>query len=105
PAPRTRTPPGGVSAAFPASARARTDVALRSGWPTCLAAARRAMMGVMGGLAWGRLAAVDMYGAAGTRRRRRLIRAEFVLGAAGGIGLGVWAAATAATAGLAAVRR
>jgi hypothetical protein len=46
-----------------------------------------------------RLAAVDMYGAAGTRRRRRLIRAEFVLGAVGGTGLGVWAAATAATAG------
>ena len=46
-----------------------------------------------------RLAAVDMYGAAGTQRRRRLIRAEFVLGAVGGIGLGAWAAATAATAG------
>jgi hypothetical protein len=46
-----------------------------------------------------RLAAVDMHGAAGTRRRRRLVRAEFVLGAAGGIGLGVWAAAAAATAG------
>jgi hypothetical protein len=46
-----------------------------------------------------RLAAVDMHGAAGTRRRRRLVRAEFVLGAAGGFGLGVWAAAAAATAG------
>jgi len=46
-----------------------------------------------------RLAAVDMHGAAGTRRRRRLIRAEFVLGAAGGVGLGVWAAVAAATVG------
>jgi hypothetical protein len=46
-----------------------------------------------------RLAAVDMHGAAGTRVRRHLIRAEFVLGAAGGMGLGVWVAATAAAAG------
>ena len=57
------------------------------------------MMGVMERLDVRRLAAVDMYGAAGTRRRRRLIRAEFILGAVGGIGLGVWAAATAATPG------
>jgi hypothetical protein len=46
-----------------------------------------------------RLAAVDMHGVAGTRRRRRLIRAEFVLGAVGGIGLGVWVAVTAPGAG------
>jgi hypothetical protein len=36
-----------------------------------------------------RLAAVDMYGTAGSARRRRLIRAEFILGAAGCILLGV----------------
>jgi hypothetical protein len=42
-----------------------------------------------------RLAAVDMHGVAGTSRRRRLIRAEFVLGAAGCLSLGVWAAVTA----------
>jgi hypothetical protein len=42
-----------------------------------------------------RLAAVDMHGLAGTPRRRRLIRAEFIAGALGGLGLGVWVAATA----------
>ena len=45
-----------------------------------------------------RLAAVDMHGAAGTQQRRRLIRAEFAVGAAGGLALGLWAAITAATA-------
>ncbi len=44
-----------------------------------------------------RMAAVDMHGAAGTLRRRWLIRAEFVLGAVGGIGLGAWVAAAGAT--------
>jgi hypothetical protein len=43
-----------------------------------------------------RLAALDMDGVAGTRRRRRLIRAEFVLGAVGCTGLGVWVAVAAA---------
>jgi hypothetical protein len=42
-----------------------------------------------------RLAAVDMHGVSGTPLRRRLIRAEFVLGAVGCLGLGVWAAVTA----------
>jgi len=46
-----------------------------------------------------RLAALDMHGVAGTRRRRRLIRAEFVLGAVGCTGLGVWVAVTAAAPG------
>jgi hypothetical protein len=46
-----------------------------------------------------RLAALDMHGVAGTRRRRRLIRAEFVLGAVGCMGLGVWVAVTAAAPG------
>jgi hypothetical protein len=36
-----------------------------------------------------RLAALDMWGAAGTRRRRQLIRAEFVVGVIGCAGLGV----------------
>jgi hypothetical protein len=44
-----------------------------------------------------RLAALDMHGAAGTQRRRRLIRVEFVVGAVGGLALGLWAAVTAAT--------
>jgi hypothetical protein len=35
-----------------------------------------------------------MWGTAGTRRRRRLIRAEFVIGVVGCIGLGVLALAT-----------
>ncbi len=38
-----------------------------------------------------RLAAVDMHGAHGTRRRRRIILAEFALGTAGCAALGVWA--------------
>ena len=36
-----------------------------------------------------RLAAVDMYGARGTRRRRRVIVAEFVLGAVVGTAIGL----------------
>jgi hypothetical protein len=36
-----------------------------------------------------RLAALDMWGTAGTRRRRRLIRAEFFAGALGCTGLGL----------------
>ena len=39
-----------------------------------------------------RLAAIDMYGSAGTRLRRRLILAEFVVGAAGGMAIGLLAA-------------
>jgi hypothetical protein len=46
-----------------------------------------------------RLAAVDMHGVAGTSRRRRLIRAEFLLGGAGCVALGAWAAAAAASPG------
>jgi hypothetical protein len=38
-----------------------------------------------------RLAALDMHGTRGTRRRRRLILAEFVFGTIGGVALGVWA--------------
>jgi hypothetical protein len=46
-----------------------------------------------------RLAALDMHGTAGTSLRRRLIIAEFFIGAAGGLGLGVWVAAAAAAPG------
>ena len=38
-----------------------------------------------------RLAALDMHGARGTRRRRRVILAEFALGAVGSLLLGAWA--------------
>jgi hypothetical protein len=38
-----------------------------------------------------RLAALDMHGARGTPRRRRVILAEFALGTVGGAALGVWA--------------
>jgi len=38
-----------------------------------------------------RLAALDMWGSAGTMRRRRIIRAEFVLGAVGCTSLGLLA--------------
>ena len=52
------------------------------------------MMGPMEPLDVRRLAALDLHGVAGTRRRR-LIRAEFVVGAVGCTGLGVWVAVTA----------
>jgi hypothetical protein len=38
-----------------------------------------------------RLAALDMHGTRGTRRRRQVILAEFVLGTIGGAALGGWA--------------
>ena len=38
-----------------------------------------------------RLAALDMHGARGTRRRRRVILAEFALGTIGSVVLGAWA--------------
>ncbi|HEY7630739.1 MAG TPA: hypothetical protein VH817_08570 [Thermoleophilaceae bacterium] len=38
-----------------------------------------------------RLAALDMHGARGSRRRRHVILAEFALGTIGGAALGVWA--------------
>jgi hypothetical protein len=38
-----------------------------------------------------RLAALDMHGARGTRRRRRVILAEFSLGTVGSLALGLWA--------------
>ncbi|AYY13806.1 hypothetical protein EF847_14975 [Actinobacteria bacterium YIM 96077] len=41
-----------------------------------------------------RLAAVDMYGSAGSRLRRRIILAEFIAGALGCCGLGLWTLAT-----------
>jgi hypothetical protein len=44
-----------------------------------------------------RLAAVDMHGARGTVFRRRLIVAEFVLGAVAGTALGVYVAASASS--------
>lgn len=37
-----------------------------------------------------RLAAVDMHGATGTAFRRRLVTAEFAIGAIGGIAFGLW---------------
>jgi hypothetical protein len=46
-----------------------------------------------------RLAALDLHGMAGRPRRQRLIGAEFVVGAAGGLGLGLWIATSASTAG------
>ncbi len=40
-----------------------------------------------------RLAAVDMYGARGAKRRRRIIRAEFITGAIVMVAFGIWLAA------------
>lgn len=47
-----------------------------------------------------RLAAVDMHGARGTLFRRRIILAEFVLGALAGTGLGVFLAVASSSVGL-----
>ena len=41
-----------------------------------------------------RLAAVDMHGARGSIRRRRVIIAEFVCGTVGGAAFGIWALAS-----------
>jgi hypothetical protein len=46
-----------------------------------------------------RMAALDLHGMAGRRWRQRLVGAEFVIGAAGGLGLGLWIVAAAATNG------
>jgi hypothetical protein len=53
----------------------------------------------MGLLGVRRLAAIDMHGVAGTRRRQRVILAEFVLGAVVGVIIGVWVAVLAGTPG------
>ena len=42
-----------------------------------------------------RLAAIDMYGAQGTTRRRRIILAEFVAGVVALVAFGIWLAASA----------
>ncbi|ASW54210.1 hypothetical protein [Plantactinospora sp. KBS50] len=46
-----------------------------------------------------RLAAVDMWGGAGTRLRRRIILAEFVLGTVGCLALGGWLLGVAGSVG------
>jgi hypothetical protein len=46
-----------------------------------------------------RLAALDMHGVAGTRLRRSIIRAEFVLGAVVGAGMGLWVVVAATSVG------
>jgi hypothetical protein len=46
-----------------------------------------------------RFAAVDMWGRRGTIRRRRIILAEFVIGAACGVALGGWAVTSQALGG------
>lgn len=46
-----------------------------------------------------RMAALDLHGMAGRPWRQRLVGAEFVVGAAGGLGLGLWLAVAATTAG------
>ena len=52
----------------------------------------------MAGMNVRRLAAIDMYGSRGAVRRRRIIRAEFITGAAVMVAFGVWL--TAFSAGL-----
>ncbi len=47
-----------------------------------------------------RLAALDMHGSRGTRRRRWIILVEFALGTLGGVVLGVWALTWGGAAGV-----
>lgn len=54
----------------------------------------------MGPLDVRRLAALDLHGWSGTPRRRRLILSEFVVAAAAGLGLGLWALAAASNPGI-----
>ena len=49
----------------------------------------------MAGMNVRRLAAIDMYGAQGTTRRRRIILTEFVAGAVVSVAFGIWVAAYA----------
>jgi hypothetical protein len=49
----------------------------------------------MAGVNVRRLAAIDMYGARGTTRRRRIILAEFVAGVAVPVAFGIWLVAYA----------
>jgi hypothetical protein len=49
----------------------------------------------MSGVNVKRLAAIDMYGTRGTTRRRRIILAEFVLGAIAMVAFGSWLVASA----------
>lgn len=50
----------------------------------------------MAGMNVRRLAAVDIYGARGAKRRRRIIRAEFITAAVVMVAFGVWLAASSA---------
>ncbi len=47
----------------------------------------------MAGVNVRRLAAIDMYGARGTTRRRRIVLAEFAAGAVVSVAFGIWLAA------------
>lgn len=53
----------------------------------------------MAGVNVRRLAAIDMYGARGTSRRRRIILAEFTAGLAVILALGIWLATSATSIG------
>lgn len=55
--------------------------------------------GTMAGVDVRRLAAIDMHGARGTMRRRRIILAEFLVGAIALVAFGVWIAAASAELG------
>ena len=52
-------------------------------------------MATMVGMSVRRLAAIDMYGAQGTTRRRRIILAEFVAGVVALVAFGIWLAVSA----------
>jgi hypothetical protein len=69
------------------------------GWGRGAAQCRSPGAATMAGVNVRRLAAVDMYGAAGTLRRRRIILAEFAAGAVGLVALGCWLAAASADLG------
>ncbi len=66
----------------------------RGGWHLSLTRGRPADE-IMAGVNVRRLAAIDMYGARGTMRRRRIILAEFVAGVAVLVAFGIWLVADA----------
>jgi hypothetical protein len=53
----------------------------------------------MAGMHVKRLAAIDMYGARGTTRRRRIVLAEFAAGAVASVAFGIWLVAYASSLG------
>jgi hypothetical protein len=67
----------------------------RAGWLVLTVARSPPADDTMAGMNVRRLAAIDMYGARGTTRRRRIILAEFAAGAVVAVAFGIWLTAYA----------